>query len=540
MKIKIELWLFNLLVTLYIVAFLNAPVWKFFWILVVIDKLFPFSFLAIFALIFICLIYIGIAIFSIPIIHKAILSVVIIAAAFAQYFMLKYSIVVDHSMVENVMESDFKEFSELLSIRMLFFVTSLGLVPTLFLCACNVVYPNTMLRFLKFFITIALTLVLMLGLVFYNYKGLSSVFRNHREIRHKILPNNFIYGTYKIILPMMHKNKEKFVPTEARKNAEWSEHKRRSIFVFVLGEAARAKNFSLNGYARETNPQLKLLDVINYSNTYSCGTSTAASVPCIFSSLGKSSFTKDKQAHSDNLLGLLKSSGIRPIWIENNSDCKGVCTSFDTIYTKNYLETKSITEEIYDETMLDIIKEQLAKNKDEDLFIILHQKGSHGPAYHLRTPESFKVFTPYCKTAELQKCSSDAVVNSYDNTILYTDYFLAELIRLLAEQKDANTAMLYASDHGESLGENGIYLHGMPYMIAPKEQKHIQMLAWISDNYADDFHLDRKCISLKKYDELHHDNIFHSILDVLKIKTKVLKHGLSIFNKCDKAQLSKS
>jgi lipid A ethanolaminephosphotransferase len=430
-----------------------------------------------------------------------------------------------------VLETDFKESMELITPNMLLMIFLTGILPTALTSRIDVIYPRKISQLLKCLASIIICAITIIILVFFEFKTFASVFRNHREIIHMMIPNNFINAIYQNVILLYPDKKEDFISSAAIKDDGWKNHQRRSVFVFVVGETARAENFSLNGYARDTNPKLKSLDVINYSNVYSCGTSTAASLPCIFSSLDRANITKDRIRYSDNLMKLIKDAGIEVLWIDNNSGCKGVCDPKTTIETEKVFQDKA-GQEIYDASMLEVFEDYIAKNQNKDLFIVLHQKGSHGPAYYLRTPESFYHFKPICTTAELQQCTSQSIVNSYDNTILYTDYFLAKLISSLKKKKDVNTAMLYVSDHGESLGENGIYLHGMPYMIAPKNQKHVPMIMWLSDNYLNDFRIDKDCVSQQQNHPLSHDNIFHSILDALRIKTNPLDNNLSIFHKC--------
>ena len=525
-KRKISLWFFNALVSTYIVVFLNFPA---FYKIVSISH----SFAAIFGALLFCFIYTCLSFLSIPFIYKSILTFILVGSAAAQYFMLKYGIVIDSLMIENVWETDFRESTELITPNMVLMILLTGVLPAILVHRVDVSYPRKTTELLKYVLSVAMCGIIMVALLFFEFKTFASIFRNHRDIVHRIIPNNFVNAIYQNIILLYPEEKGNFTPSASSKSEEWSGHKRRSVFVFVVGETARAENFSLNGYKRETNPELRALNVINYSDVHSCGTSTAASLPCIFSSLDRKNIAKDKIKYSDNLLNLIENSGIEVLWIDNNSGCKGVCDSKTTISTDGMFLDKA-GQEIYDESMLGVFEDYMAKNSDKDLFVVLHQKGSHGPAYYLRTPESFHHFKPICKTAELQQCSPQSIVNSYDNTILYTDYFLAKLISSLKQKKNINTAMLYVSDHGESLGENGIYLHGMPYMIAPQNQKHVPMIAWLSDNYLDDFKINKHCVAAKRSDAFSHDNIFHSILDALKIQTKALDINSSIFHKCVK------
>ena len=151
-----------------------------------------------------------------------------------------------------------------------------------------------------------------------------------------------------------------------------------------------------------------------------------------------------------------------------------------------------------------------------DVLIVLHMMGSHGPAYFERYPREFAKFQPECKTLELSECSLEEIRNAYDNTILYTDYFLSNIIKLLKNNVDKyEPVMFYISDHGESLGENGLYLHGLPYLIAPDTQKKVAMLVWGANE--SDLDLERtRATSGKSYT---HDSIASTLLELFEIET---------------------
>ncbi len=436
--------------------------------------------------------------------------------------MLEYGVLIDVMMITNVFETDFKESVELLTSKMIFMLFSLGIVPALIMHKMHPTY-----RLKHFVILLVLSILICLSIVFQDFKTFSSFFRNNKDVIYRIIPNNYLYSTFKYLKSSIpHKDRET-KRLSAEKGVNWKNHKKRSVFVLVIGEAARASNFSLNGYSKNTNPLLQKQNIVSYTNVSSCGTSTAYSVPCIFSSLTRNDFSIPEFKYNDNLFKLISKADFDVLWIENNSGCKGVCDQ--SIEMEKYLK-KNV--EIYDEEMLNILQKYL--DKEKDLFVVLHQKGSHGPAYYLRVPDNFQKFSPICKTANLQNCDKESIRNSYDNTILYTDYFLSSLIKLLDTQKNINTAMLYVSDHGQSLGENGLYLHGMPYFIAPKYQTHIPMIVWFSKNYLEEFSLDEQCIASKKDETLSHDNVFHSVLDALEITTKNFDKKMSIFNECKK------
>ncbi|WP_241149001.1 phosphoethanolamine transferase [Photobacterium sanguinicancri] len=295
-------------------------------------------------------------------------------------------------------------------------------------------------------------------------------------------------------------------------------------------------NSSFNGYEKETNEYLaKQEGVINFPNVSSCGTATAVSLPCMFSNMTKSSYSASTARHQEGLLDVLDHAGVDVLWKNNNSGCKGACDRVPYINS-----SKSKSEELctrgtcFDGVLLENLDEEITAIK-KDGVIVLHLLGSHGPTYYKRYPDEFKKFTPTCDTAEIQNCSKEELVNTYDNTLLYTDYLLSEVINTLKAQDDSvNTAMLYVSDHGESLGENGIYLHGLPYAIAPDYQTHVPMVTWMSDSFTKKHKLNTECLQEMAQGEYSHDNFFHSILGLMDIETSEYKPALDMFATCSK------
>jgi lipid A ethanolaminephosphotransferase len=296
-------------------------------------------------------------------------------------------------------------------------------------------------------------------------------------------------------------------------------------------------NFSLNGYQRNTNPLLsKQEGLVNFTNVQSCGTATAVSLPCLFSVFDRENYSESKARGQEGLLDVLSHAGFQVLWRNNNSGCKGVC---DRVQYEDFAvappgDTSCVDGECYDERLLEGLPELIRKS-DKDLVIVLHQKGSHGPTYAKRYPRAFARFTPECNGSEFEKCSPESIRAAYDNTIVYTDYFLSKTIDLLrksSEFDNVDTAMLYFSDHGESLGEKNMYLHGAPYMLAPREQTQVPMMLWMSDRYSERFHIDRTCLMARRGQSFSHDNIFHSVLGMLNVSTAVLNPKLDLFNAC--------
>jgi lipid A ethanolaminephosphotransferase len=279
----------------------------------------------------------------------------------------------------------------------------------------------------------------------------------------------------------------------------WAGQKRRTVTIIVVGETARAMNFSLNGYERDTNPRLSKQDgLINFTQVQSCGTATAVSLPCVFSGFTREDYSEGKARSQEGLLDVISYAGIDVLWRNNNSGCKGVC---DRVYYEDLSLPKPgdpfcNTEECYDERLLQGLP-GVIRNAKRDIVIVLHQKGSHGPAYRNRYPAEFQRFGPVCTTNEVGKCSRESIVAAYDNTIAYTDYFLSktiDLLRTAGAEDNVDTAMLYFSDHGESLGEKNMYLHGAPYVMSPEEQRHVPMMLWFDDGYSERFDIKRECL----------------------------------------------
>jgi lipid A ethanolaminephosphotransferase len=310
-------------------------------------------------------------------------------------------------------------------------------------------------------------------------------------------------------------------------------NKHPTIGIMVVGETARSDHFSLNGYSRETNPMLKKELLINYQKARSCGTSTAFSVPCMFSFLNRADYSPNKAALQSNSLDVLVKAGVKVIWLDNNSSCKGVCDRIGEINLRHNPDEKSpyySNGEVFDEALIIKMNALLKKDNDgKDILFVLHTLGSHGPKYYKRYPDKFSQFEPACKQATPQECTDTENINAYDNTILYPDHVLSQVIGFLKAQNQAQTFMIYASDHGESLGENGVYLHGLPYFLAPSAQTHVPMLMWLSDTYLNNQSLTfDKLRQQQTSTKISHDNLSHSLLGAFNVKSDVYKQDYDL------------
>jgi len=518
----------NLMLSLYLVAFVNAPFWHRFSTQLGTSTAGNWLFLIMIGA-GICLILNGIfSLFSFKPVYKPVLITLLLVSAVVNYYMESYGIVIDKQMITNLLETDFREASEQLTAPYFTHILLKAGLPSLLLAYTEVIYRPWRKELLERTLVSAAGTAMLILIVFGNFKSLTLFGRNHPELRMYINPTYPVYSLIKVVLKRSgSKTREplKIVAPDAARIP--SGHK--SLLVLVVGETARAEQFSLNGYKRNTNPELKPLNIFNFTDVQSCGTDTAESLPCMFSHLGRNSYSRSEAFKYENLLDILQRTGVNVLWLDNNSGAKGVAERI--AYKSLAVEKDPLlcsTEECFDEIMLQDFDKLLAENKGERL-LVLHQKGSHGPSYYKRSPNDFKQFTPECTQDNVQDCEPQTIVNAYDNTIRYTDHFLAKLIARL-KKESYPTAMLYASDHGESLGENNIYLHGLPYSLAPKQQTQIPMIFWGSDSYLKEKGIERELLAKHLNDQFSHDNLFHSILGLFQIKSTVYRQELDIFN----------
>lgn len=468
----------------------------------------------------------------IPGLVKPVSVFLLLGGAFAAHFMDTYGVVIDKEMLRNVWETDTKEAKGLINLHLIGYIFFLGVLPSLMVVKTRILWGSFWQELRNRTVPTGLSLIISLLLILSLSDYYSSFFRNHKEVRFLANPLGFVNAG----VSLLKENSQRPVVInpishDAQLGAGTIRQTKPLLIIFVVGETARAANFGLNGYQRNTTPLLAQKDIINFNHFSSCGTSTAVSLPCMFSALARSEYSDGKAKTQHGLLDFISTVGIDVLWRDNNSGCKGTC---DRVVYESPDELVSSANckdgNCYDEALLDKLSNKLTGRNQ---FIVLHQNGSHGPAYDQRYPDSMRVYQPVCSTNKLQDCSAEEVVNAYDNTIRYTDYFLSKVIDWLTNQQSAyNTAMVYVSDHGESLGENNLYLHGMPYAFAPEHQKNVPFIFWASSNFYRDRGLSKECLAGLKNKEFSHDNIFHSFLGLLDIRTKYYQPNLDIYAPC--------
>ncbi|MEA1879468.1 MAG: phosphoethanolamine--lipid A transferase [Campylobacterota bacterium] len=492
-------------------------------------QVFPLSRENIFFLISVVLVYyillvIVFSLFSFKKTLKPFLTLMLFISATVHYFMDSYQIVVDKPMIENVMQTTSSEIFDLLSIKFFITLFVLALLPSYIMYKIPLEYVGFKREFIRRVRFILLHLLVLIVLLFTFSKFYTTFFREHKELRLYTNPLATLYNGVDYILEkvLTQTMPMKIIGEDAHisKNRE----KERNIVIMVVGEAARADHFSLNGYVKNTNPFLAKEDVVNFSQMYACGTTTAISVPCMFSMYNSDEYNSVKGWHTHSVLDVLSRAGVDVLWRENNSDSKGVATRVPFEYYKTNFHNRVCDDECRDEGMLIGLDAVIEKSK-KDIIIVLHQMGNHGPAYYKRYPKEFKKFTPVCETNQLESCTTEEIHNAYDNALRYTDYFLAKTIQLLKRyEESANTTMIYMADHGESLGENGFYLHGLPNIIAPQSQTHVGALMWFGKHNP----VDKDRLKMKAKNHYSHDYLFSTLLGLFSVETKVYDPNLDI------------
>uniref|UniRef100_UPI0030EDA3EF phosphoethanolamine transferase n=1 Tax=Pseudomonas guineae TaxID=425504 RepID=UPI0030EDA3EF len=391
---------------------------------------------------------------------KPLLGGLVLVSAGASYFMNCYGIVIDYNMLTNMLQTDVAEATELFNVRLLLWLLLLGVLPALLISRMPT-RPLTWRREMAGKLgSMAVLLGVFAVLVMSQYQPYASLIRNHREVRLMLVPSNVVgavhgYLKRELAAPAV----LEVVGADAHRISAVSTQHRPRVTLLVVGETARAANFSLNGYARPTNPELAKRDVINYPQASSCGTATAVSVPCMFQDLGRADYKDSMAGNREGMLDVLQRAGVDVLWRDNNSGCKGACDRVPNEDVSHLNLAQFCADgECHDEALLHNLQAYL-DGLTRDTVVVLHMKGSHGPAYYKRYPAAFERFTPVCKEVQLDRCDTASIVNAYDNSLLYTDHVLAATIDLLrSNAARLDTAMLYMSDHGESLGEHGMYL----------------------------------------------------------------------------------
>lgn len=480
-------------------------------------------------------------ILSWPYLFKPVFALLLLTSSLVSFTGYQYGTIVDQDMLVNVLETNSGEAGSYLTVYSISWFMLLGLLPAIWLILTPIRKENGVARFLAKKGLSMLTSVLVVGLIAaLYYQNYSSVGRNNSSLRKMIIPTHFIYSSIGLVNqhyftePLVYKKIGLDAKQLENTTASADEQKPTLVF-FVLGETARVQNYQYFGYPRDTNVYTAPFQPIFFKNVTSCGTATAMSVPCMFSNMGHNNFDRKHAVNQDDVLDILQRSGISLLWKENDGGDKEVAKNIPLKeLAKDKREGLCDGDTCYDIAMLENLDQEIAQQQGNRM-IFMHFIGSHGPTYFKRYPTEMAVYQPDCPRADIENCSVEQIVNTYDNTIRYTDYVIAQLIDKLNSLQDRyNTALVYISDHGESLGENGLFLHGMPYSLAPDYQTRVPLLIWMSNGFSQSKGINTEC--LRKNTELpySHDNLFHSLLGMMNVSTKDYDSSLDLFAQCRK------
>lgn len=463
---------------------------------------------------------------------KPVVVVLVVLTAMATYFMDRYGIYIDTDMVRNLLGTDMRESSDLLAPDMLTHLLLYAGLPLLLLSRVDLRQGDIRQSWWILPASIVTAIGTAAFALMVAGSQLVPQLREHHEIRYLVTPGNYLVSIIQVASARKRISGQPLQPValDARKATTTLSP---LVLVVVVGETVRAQNWGLNGYSRQTTPQLSLRDVVNFSDVEACGTNTEVSLPCMFSVNGRRHYDAERIRSSESLLHIVDRVGVKVMWRDNQSGCKGVCDGLAQMNMRDSPLSKGCDKNgCFDEQLLSGLREEIV-GTTSDAMIVLHQMGNHGPAYHLRYPKEFKHFMPECDTNELWKCSDDKIVNAYDNAILYTDDLIAKTIDLLSSLPSGRrVALIYVSDHGESLGEQGLYLHSLPRAIAPDTQTKVPMVAWFSPEFLAQSGITQSCLHKKAGEKNTHDNLFHTVLGMFGVSTSVYETGLDILFEC--------
>lgn len=458
---------------------------------------------------------------------KIFVGFLFVIAGVCSYFLDSLHISFSPAIIDSLLQTNWREASDFMSLSFFAHLVVFVLSPLFVLAILHYFTRQNLTSFqsLKAEIVSKISILLslaMLLIALYFAQG-SKIIEVFKEKRLLFVINPFApirasidFATDKIQLPSHYT----FLGQDASTNAK------NKIFVLVIGESARAANFQLNGYERQTNPYTsKRENLIYFRDFTSCGVITAISVPCMLSHYPRQSYTnRNLIFYSDSLLDVAKKAGYKVYFLSNNGgECiGGICNRLDTdkviYFNKNGQfdgDMLEMIESIISNASKDFNTKNNANNANNTLLVV-HLQGSHGARYDLRYPKEFERFSPVCDNNELSQCEISHIYNAYDNSLIYSDFVLDSIIAMLEKSRLKDASLWYVSDHGESLGEYRNYMHGgFPYFLAPEVQKQIPSMLWFKQKS----HISQNLAS-KKDNPYSHDFVFHTLLRLLEITTK--------------------
>ena len=447
-----------------------------------------------------------------PHLSKIFLIITALINAAALYYINTFQIVLDQTMIGNIFNTRASEASELLVSGTLYiYILMFGVIPSFIVFRTRIAQLNR----LRISINLVIVLVAGMALILINASGWLWISKHRNMLNGKILPWSYVINTARYTaVKLKSKAQPILLPDGVFSDKE------KTVVVLVIGESARAGNFSLYGYEKDTNPYMEADGVLVFNKTNSCATYTTASIACILS------HGKDKDRY-ENLPSYLTRLGADVIWRTNN-------WGESDINVAEYKKESDLIKDCkpgtcgLDENMLTGLQQRIQSSNKQKILVVLHTKGSHGPSYYSRYSPNLEKFTPVCRHEEVSKCTQEELINAYDNTIVYTDYLLHKTINILKGMNNTLSMMIYISDHGESLGEDGMYLHGVPYMFAPDYQKDVPFIIWRSNELI--AHQGIKNQNINQSGHFSQANIFHTIMGAFGVKTEIYDSDLDVLH----------
>jgi len=473
---------------------------------------------------------------------KPLLASATIVTALVSYYAGSYGVFLDPAMVRNVLRTDLVETRELLTPALAVHMLIYAALPIWLLWRVRIV-NRTWRRAAAFRFGLVVVAATALSVALVSvFQPFASLMRRNTALRYLVTPANVLWsaGVVAVADASGAARPREAIGLDAAPGESWAARRKPLVVVLVVGETARAANWGLNGYARRTTPQLATLPVINFPDVYACGTSTEVSLPCMFAPVGRRKYDEERIRSQQSLLHVAARAGVGVLWRDNQSGCKGVCDGLPQ-ETVSAAMAPGLCDggRCLDDGLVAGLDQRLASARGTQLWV-LHMLGSHGPSYFRRYPPEYAHFGPDCRDDDLRNCSVAQIMNAYDNSLLYTDHVLAALIaKLRAHQADVDAALIYVSDHGESLGERGLFLHGIPHAIAPDVQTRVPMIFWASDGFERGAGLAAGCLvpelRRRSATPVAHDHLFHTVLGLLDVHTALHEPAWDLVAACRSA-----
>lgn len=432
---------------------------------------------------------------------KCILGFMFIADAVSLYFINTYEVLITDKMMGNVFNTQYSEASGFFSLSAILYLLFLGVIPCIYLFVQKVEYGS----FKRFLANIGAGLGITLAIAFAHMRNWPWIDRNSTELGSLLMPWSYTVNSFRYYNSVKKSNAKEIPLPDATIVTD-----SKDVCVLIIGESARRDHFSLYGYERETNP---------YTSKDSV-TALIADASATYTTAGVKAILDHKPVNKlyEILPNYLDRAGVDVTWRTNNWGEPPV--HIDKYYKAKDLKARfPEADDRYDGILLAGLKEDIQASENDKVLVILHTNTSHGPTYFKKYPSEFEIFTPVCTTVEMSKADHGELMNAYDNTIVYTDWLIHSVIEILKEIPERRSCMIYVSDHGESLGEGNLYMHGVPMSMAPKEQVEIPFIVWDNDENT----------TVKDLDKVGHYHVFHSILNFMGIESPVYDEANNIF-----------